>query len=80
MPRLCVFYPGICFTTEEKARQTSVTVAEAHRHQLSGIKIFNNLPSEIKNVAGDQKSSKQLSKKILYTFSFYTMEENLSES
>ena len=24
MPRLCVLYPGICLTTEEKARKTSV--------------------------------------------------------
>jgi hypothetical protein len=36
VPHLCVFYPGICLTTEEKARKTSVTVAEkcqlARRH------------------------------------------------
>jgi len=26
VPRLCEFYPGICPTTEEKARKTSVRV------------------------------------------------------
>jgi hypothetical protein len=44
----------------------------------SGIKIFNNLPLEIKNVAGDQKKFKNALKKFLYTYSFYTMEEYLS--
>jgi hypothetical protein len=28
VPHLCGFYPGICLTTEEKARKTSVRVAE----------------------------------------------------
>jgi hypothetical protein len=41
----------------------------------SGIKIFNNLPLEIKNVAGNQKKFKIALKKFLYTYSFYTMEE-----
>jgi len=27
VPRLCEVYPGICLTTEEKARKTSVRVA-----------------------------------------------------
>ena len=40
----------------------------------SGIKIFNNLPLEIKNVTGNQKKFKIALKKILYTYSFYTME------
>ena len=38
----------------------------------SGIKIFNNLPLEIKNVAGDQKKFKIDLKKFLYSYSFYT--------
>jgi hypothetical protein len=33
----------------------------------SGIKIFNNLPLEIKNVAGDQKKFKIALKEILYS-------------
>jgi hypothetical protein len=36
----------------------------------SGIKIFNNLPLEIKNVAHNQKRFKIALKKFLYTYSF----------
>jgi len=43
-----------------------------------GIKIFNNLPLKIKNVAGNQKKFKIALKKFVYTYSFYTMEEYLS--
>jgi hypothetical protein len=46
----------------------------------SGIKIFNNLPLEIKNVAGNTIKFKIALKKMLYTYSFYTMEEYLSQS
>ena len=46
----------------------------------SGIKISNNLPLEIKNVAGNQKKIKIALKKCLYTYSFYTMERYLSQS
>jgi len=46
----------------------------------SGIKIFNNLPLEIKIVAGKRKEFKIALKKCLYTHSFYTMEEYLSHS
>jgi hypothetical protein len=47
----------------------------------SGIKIFNNLPLEIKNVVGNQKKFKiALKKKCLYTYSFYKIEEYLSQS
>ena len=28
VPRLCELYPGICLATEEKARKTSIRVAE----------------------------------------------------
>jgi hypothetical protein len=38
----------------------------------SGIKIFNKLPLEIKNVASKKK-------KFLYTYSFYTWEEYFSQ-
>jgi len=33
VPRLCRFYPGICLTTEEKARKTSVRVV-IHKHTI----------------------------------------------
>jgi len=45
-----------------------------------GINIFNNLPLEIKNVAGNQKKFNTALKKNLHTYSFYTMEEYLSQS
>ena len=45
----------------------------------SGIKIFNNLPLEIKNVADNQKKFKTALKKFLYTYSFYTLEEYFSQ-
>ena len=45
-----------------------------------GIKYFNNLPLEIKNVAGNQKTFKIFLKKILYTYSFPSMEDYLSHS
>jgi len=45
-----------------------------------GIKIFNDLRLEIKNVAGNQKKFKIALKKFLNTYSFYTMEKYLSQS
>jgi hypothetical protein len=45
----------------------------------SGIQFFDKLPLEIKNVTGDQKKFKSALKKILYTYSFYTMEDYLSQ-
>jgi hypothetical protein len=43
-----------------------------------GIKIFNNVPMEIKNVAGNYKKFKIALKKFLYAYSFYTLEEYFS--
>jgi len=43
-----------------------------------GIKIFNNSPLEIKNVAGNQKKFLIALTKCLYTYSFYTLEEYFS--
>ena len=45
----------------------------------SGIKLFNNLHLEIKNVADNQKKFKTALKKCLYTYSFYTLEEYFSQ-
>ena len=45
----------------------------------SGINIFNNLPLEIKNVAGNQNKFKIALKNCLYTYSFYTLEEYFSQ-
>jgi len=59
--------------------QANLTVYQKGAYYL-GIKIFNNLPLEIKNVAGNQKKFKIALKKILHTYSFYTVEEYLSQS
>ena len=59
--------------------QANLTIYQKEAYYL-GIKIFNNLPWEIKNVAGNQKKFKITLKKILYTYSFYTMVEYLTQS
>jgi len=59
--------------------QANLTIYQKGAY-YSGIKFFNNLPLEIKNVAGNQKKFKIALKKFLYTYSFYTAEEYLSES
>jgi len=57
--------------------QTNLTIYQKGAF-YSGIKMFNNLPSEIKKVAGNQKKFKIALKKFLYTYSFYTLEEYFS--
>jgi len=57
--------------------QVSLTIYRKGAY-YSGIKICNNLPLEIKNGTGNQKKFKITLKKILYTYSLYTMEEYLS--
>jgi hypothetical protein len=57
--------------------QANLTIYQ--KGAYSGVKIFNNLPLEIKNVAGDQKTIKIALKKFLYTYSFYTMEKYLNQ-
>jgi len=59
--------------------QANLTIYQKGAY-YSGIKICNNLPLEIKNVAGNQKKFKIAVQKILYTYSFNTMEEYLSQS
>ena len=59
--------------------QANLTIYQKGAY-YSGIKIFNNLPMEVKIVAGNQKKFKIALKKILYTYSFYTMEDCLSHS
>jgi hypothetical protein len=46
----------------------------------SGINIFNNLPREIKYVDDILKKFKIALKQVLYTYSFYTMEEYSNQS
>jgi hypothetical protein len=41
----------------------------------SGVKVFNNLPLDIKNTSGNLKTFKRISKHVLITHSFYTSEE-----
>ena len=53
--------------------QTKLTIYQKAAYYL-GIKIFNNLLLEIKNVAGNQKNLQFLRKKFLYYYSFCAME------
>jgi len=57
--------------------QANLTIHQKGAY-CSGIKIFNNLPLEMLLV--NEKSSKFPTKKFLYTYSFYTMKEYLSQS
>jgi hypothetical protein len=59
--------------------QAELTIYQKGAHYL-GLNFFNNLPLEIKNFAGNQKKFKIVLKKFLYTYSFYTTEEYLSQS
>jgi hypothetical protein len=45
-----------------------------------GIKIFNKLPSNIKNVNGNIAKFKMTLKKFLYMNSFYTLDEYFDQS
>lgn len=46
-----------------------------NRFYYSGVKIFNNLPSDIKNTSGNLKRFKKILKHVLIIHSFYTWEE-----
>jgi hypothetical protein len=59
--------------------QANLSIYQKGTYYL-GIEIFNNLPLEIKNAAGNQKQFKIALKKCLYTYSFYTIEEYFSQS
>ena len=59
--------------------QANITIYQKGAY-YSGVKIFSILPLEIKNLARNQNMFKIALKKILYTYSFYTMEEYLSQS
>jgi hypothetical protein len=56
--------------------QANLTIYQKGAYYL-GIKIFNNLPLEVKIVADNQKKFKLALKKFLYTYTFHTMEEYL---
>jgi hypothetical protein len=58
--------------------QANLTIYQKWAY-YSGIKIFNKLPLEIKNVAGNQKKFKIDLKTSVYTYSFYTLEEYFSQ-
>jgi len=58
--------------------QTNLTIYQKGAY-YSRMKIFNNLLIEIKNVAGNQKKFKIALKKCLHIYSFYTIEEYLSQ-
>ena len=54
--------------------QANLTIYQKGAYYL-GIKIFNNLSLEIKNIAGNEKKFKIALKEFLYSYSFCTMEE-----
>ena len=55
--------------------QTNLAIYK-NRVYYSGVKIFNNLPSDIKNTSGNRKRLKRILKHVLITHSFYTLEEH----
>jgi hypothetical protein len=57
--------------------QANLTIYQKGAY-YSGIKIFNNLPLEIKDVADNPKKFKLVLKKFLYTYTFHTVEEYLT--
>ena len=59
--------------------QANLTIYQKGAY-YSGIKIFNKLPSDIKNVNGNIKKLKAALKKFLSTNSFYTLEEYFEQS
>jgi hypothetical protein len=58
--------------------QANLTIYQKGAY-YSGIRIFNNLPLEIKNAAANQKKFKIALKKFLHTYSYYTIEEYLRQ-
>ena len=54
--------------------QANLTIYQGGAY-YSGIKIFNKLPLDIRNVADNQKGFKIALKKFLHKHSFYTIEE-----
>jgi len=59
--------------------QANLTIYQKGTY-YSGIKIFNNLPLQIKNVADNQRKFKTVLKNYLHTYSFYSIEEYLNYS
>jgi hypothetical protein len=59
--------------------QANLTIYQKGAY-YSGIKIFNKLPSDIKNVNGNITKFKAALKKFLYMNSFYTLEEYFDQS
>jgi len=58
--------------------QANLTLYQGGAYYL-GIKIFNNLPSDFTNVADNLKEFKTDLKQLLYTYSFYTLEEYFNQ-
>jgi len=57
--------------------QANLTIYQKETY-YSEIKIFNNLPLQIKKVAVNQKKFKIALKSFLHTYSFYSIEEYFS--
>jgi hypothetical protein len=58
--------------------QANLAIYQKGAH-YSGIKLYNKLSLEIKKAADNQKKFKIAVKKFLYMYSFYTIEEYLSQ-
>jgi len=59
--------------------QANLAIFQKEAYYL-GIKIFNNLPLEIKTVAGNLKKFKIALKQFLYTYSYYTLEKYFNQT
>ena len=54
--------------------QANLTLYQKGVH-YSGIRIFNSLPTEIKNISNKPKKFKRALKQFLYQYCFYTLDE-----
>ena len=59
--------------------QANLTIYQNGAYYL-GIKIFNNLPLEMKNIGDNKNKFKIALNKFLHTYLFYTIEEYPSQS
>ena len=71
VPRLCEFYPGICLTTEEKARKN----LSQGKKNLSQVK--KNLSQVKKNLSQVKKNLNQCKKNLSQMLPYRNKKENL---
>ena len=75
---------GLCdkliIRPEESYRLCCVVVCDLETSRIGAPYIYDISSLRVKNVAGNQKTFKIALKKFLCTYSFYTMEQYLSQS